>query len=361
MLEGILTNNIGNVKSNIDNFGTLPYYIRTRRIMDELDQKILSEFELLGFQKSAILADIVGVGERTIRRRINNMIGSRAIKIIAVPNPVLFGFRAWTKIGIKVAPGSLSRVARVLVKHPSVYFVAYALGRFDIVIAVYLHTIDRLTYFVNSELTRVEGILSAETWMLASPRKYYHFSWPAPVFRKTKNGWEPYRDATASQNRYEVDEVDRRILDILREDGLTRPARLKSMSGIGESTIRKHMKDMLDNEVYKVEVVPDPEILGYEAWATIGITINQQSAHEVIDSIIKYPAVYLASVSLGRFNLIIAARFHNTDLLNQFVTMDLSSIPGISSTETFVHNKPLKYHNINWSIQEIDLEKTRLS
>jgi len=316
--------------------------------MDELDQKILSELEHQGFHKSATLAHILGVGERTIRRRINNMISNRVVKIIAVPNPVLCGFRAWTKIGIKVAPESLTRVARVLVEHPSIYFVAYALGRFDIIIAVRFDTIDRLSYFVHSELTRVKGILSAETWMFVSPRKYYHFSWPAPVFQKTKNVWEPYRKDTVSHTHYEVDEVDRRILGILMEDGLTRPASLKSRLGMGESTIRKHMRAMLDNEVYKVGVVPNPEILEYEAWATIGITINHQYAHKVIDSIIKYPAVYLASVSLGRFNIIIATRFSNTDLLNQFVTMELSSIQGISSTETFLHNKPLKYHNINW-------------
>lgn len=316
--------------------------------MDELDEKILSELEHLGFQKSATLANILGVGERTIRRRINSMISNRAIKVIAVPNPVLFGFRAWTKIGIKVAPGSLSRVTRVLVEHPSVYFVAYSLGRFDVIIATHFDTIDRLTYFVNSELVRVKGILSAETWMLVSPRKYYHFSWPAPVFEKTKNGWEPCHDATANHSRYEVDEVDRRILGVLREDGLTHPARLKSVLGIGEITIRKRMKNMLDNEVYKVEVVPNPEILRYEAWATVGINIYQKDTHKVIDSIVKYPAVYLASVALGRFNLIIAVRFHNTNLLNQFVLMDLPSIQGIGSTETFVHNKPLKYHNVNW-------------
>ncbi len=329
--------------------------------MDELDQKILSELEHQGFRRSATLAHILGVGERTIRRRINNMISNRVIKIIAIPNPVLCGFRAWTKIGIKVAPEYLSRVARALVEHPSIYFVAYALGRFDIIIAVHFDTIDRLTYFVNSELTRVKGILSTETWMFASPRKYYHFSWPAPVFEKTKNAWEPYREVAVSRNRYEIDEVNRRILSILREDGLIRLASLKSRLGLAESTIRKRMKDMLANEVYKVGVVPNPEMLENEAWATIGITINHQYAHKVIDSIIKYSAVYLASVSLGRFNIIIAARFSNTDLLNQFITVELSSIQGISSTETFLHNKPLKYHNINWFHLINRLEKIRLS
>jgi len=317
--------------------------------MDELDKKILAELEHQGFQKSATLAPILGVGERTIRRRINNMISNRVIKIIAVANPVLCGFRAWTKIGIKVAPEYLSRVARVLVEHPLIYFVAYSFGRFDIIIAVRFDTVDRLTYFVNSELTGVEGILNTEAWLLTSPRKYYHFSWPAPVFEKTKNAREPYREATVNHNLYEIDEVNRGILGILVEDGLARAASLNSSLGIGESTIRRRMKDMLDNEVYKLEVVPNPEVLEYETWATMGIVINHQFAHNIIDCIIKYLPVYLASVSLGRFNIIISARFHNTNALNQFVTADLPSIRGISSVETYIHSKPLKYHNINWS------------
>jgi hypothetical protein len=34
------------------------------------------------------------------------------------------------------------------------------------------------------------------------------------------------------------------------------------------------------------------------------------------------------------------------DLLNDFVTHKLTSTDGIGSIETFVHNKPLKYHNV---------------
>jgi len=317
-------------------------------MMDKLDQKILDELQKEGFQKSTALAPLVGVGERTIRRRINNMINNRLFKIVAIPNPILLGYRAWAKIGIKVDPGSLVRVANVLIEHPSIYFVAYSLGRFDIIIAVHFDTIDKLTYFVNSELTRVEGILVTETMMLASPRKYYRFSWPAPVYRKTQHVWEPCRDGTVSHNLYKVDEVDRKILNILTKDGLTPPASLKSRLGIGEGTIHRHMRAMLNNEVYKLEAVPNPEVMEYEAWATMGININNESADKLIDSILKYPVVYLASVSLGRFNIVIAARFQNSNMLNQFVRATLSPMRGISSIETYLHNKPLKYHNIHW-------------
>lgn len=316
--------------------------------MDELDQRILSEFQSRGVQTSAALASILGAGERTIHRRIGTIISKGIVKIIAVPNPVSFAYRAWAKIGIKVANEPLNRVARFLVEHPSIYFVAYAFGRFDIIIALHFDTIEKLTYFVNSELTRVKGIVSTETMLLSSPRKYYHFSWPAPTFNETKNHWHPYKDANV-RNGYKGDEVDQRILDVLTKDGLTSTKALKLRLGIGENTIRKRIRRMLDNEVYKLEVVPNPALLENEMWATTGIVINHQFRNETMEDIVRHPAVYLASASLGKFNIIIATRFHNTNLLNQFVTVDLLSMLGISSVETFVHTKPLKYHNVTWS------------
>jgi len=319
--------------------------------MDEVDQRILSELQNRGFQKSTALASVLSIGERTIRRRLSNMISEGMIKIIAVPNPVSFGYRAWAKIGIKVAREALNRVARVLVEHPSIYFVAYAFGRFDIIIAVHLDTIEKLTHFVNSELTKVKGILSAETMILSSPRKYYHFSWPEPTFEKTKDPWNPYQDANV-RHGYKRDEVDQRILDVLREDGLTRTKSLKLKLGIGENTIRKHIRNMLDNEVYKLEVVPNPALLENEMWATTGIVINHKFVHRMMKHIVEHPAVYLASAALGRFNIIIATRFHNAELLHQFLAVDLQSMPGISFIETAIHNKPLKYHNIIWSTFE---------
>ena len=316
--------------------------------MDELDQKLLDELERHGFQKAAILAPKLGVGKSTIHRRISSMRRKGVIKVIALPNPVLFGYKAWAIIGIKVEPGSLYDVTRELVEHPSTYMVAFSLSEFDIMVDVLFDTFDKLTFFVSSELMRIKGILRTETILLMCPRKYYNFSWPAPVFRKSNTGWEHYPDA-ASHNVYQIDETDRRIISILRQDGLTRPAALKARLGIGESTIRKRLKNMLNRGLFSIEVVPNPEVLQYEAWAMMGININHQFAHQVIDTIIRNPAVYFASVSLGRFNVIICARFHNMDLLNHFVKVELPAIKGIASVEPFLYNKLLKYHSIDWS------------
>jgi DNA-binding Lrp family transcriptional regulator len=90
----------------------------------------------------------------------------------------------------------------------------------------------------------------------------------------------------------------------------------------------------------------NPKILENQVWATIGIVVNKRNAHEVIDIIMKSPQIYLATISLGRFNVIIAGHFQNIGLLNSFVTHELVSIDGVGSVETFIHDKPLKYYNI---------------
>ena len=318
------------------------------RAIDELDRRLLNELDKGWSQRAATLAHRLNVGERTIRRRISNMLRDDIIKVVALPNFPLLGYRAWAKIGIKVEGGQLSSVIRWLVEHPRIYSVACALGRFEILIAVDYKAIDGLMYFLNSELTEVKGIRSTEAMMLAYPIKYYNFSWPAPKFKKDKDRGEYYVDASSATSVCELDEVDSKILNILQEDGLARPQDLKSKLGIGESTIRKRVSNMLNNGAFKTIVVPNPEVLEYEVWVTMGITVNDQFSRQTMKTLTEHPAVYLASYSIGRFNLIIAARFHSIDLLDRFVNMELPAIAGVGSVETFLHVRPLKYHNINW-------------
>jgi Lrp/AsnC family transcriptional regulator, regulator for asnA, asnC and gidA len=314
--------------------------------MDDLDQKLLSELQLSGFQKSESLAANLDIGGRTIRRRIGAMKSRGIIKVIAVPNPVLLGYRAWAKVGVKVLPSATEKVARDLVEHPSIYFVASSFGKFDFIIGVYHDTVDELTAFVNSTLARIPGIQSTETMVLISPRKYYNFSWPEPAIGTERR----CEHCHTLLPLHDVDAIDREIVGILTQGEMTPPAipLLRSRLDMAEGTIRKRIKDMLEHEVFRIEVAPNPAILGYEVWATIGIGITQRSAHEVINTIIKNPDVYLASTSIGRFNVVISTRFHNLELFTRFVNEELTKIPGVSSVESFLHTRPLKYHNIKW-------------
>ena len=102
--------------------------------------------------------------------------------------------------------------------------------------------------------------------------------------------------------------------------------------------------------LFKIEVIPITRECEYGTRATIGIDIFEPYPHKIINSIIEHPAVAVASVALGRHNIILVTRFQNTNLLDQFVTESLASLPGINAIETILHVRRLKYYNVIWTI-----------
>jgi len=316
--------------------------------MDTLDHRILDLLEQRGFQRAGVLAAELGASVQTVRRRINRLRSGDVIKIIAIRDPLLFGYKGWAEIGLKVQLGYTDDVLRRLVENPRVYFVNKCFGEFDIWISVLFETIEGLTMFVDSELTRAPGIIGTETMLLSCPRKYYHFLWPISASNKT-NDVTGCSSADIRRSQYLPDEIDSKIISILTQDGLIRPAALKERLGLSESTIRKHVKNLLNHRLVSLEVIVNPEIVQYEVWATVALKTDGRYTHEVVDKVIENPAVHFASLSLGRFNIMLSARFHNVDLLAKFTSVDLPAIRGVTSVQSFIHSKPVKYYSIDLS------------
>jgi len=207
-----------------------------------------------------------------------------------------------------------------------------------------------LSHFVNSVLTGIKGINVVETFLLVHPRKYNQFYWPEPNIEINSN-YSKYGNADSIYyDRYQLDSVERSILDILLLEGLIKSKQISQKIGIGENTIRKRLKTMQEKELFKKEVIPITREFEYGARATIGIDISDPHPHKIINSIIEHPAVAFASVALGRHNIILVTRFRNTNLLDQFITVFLASLPGITAIETFLHVRRLKYYNVVWPI-----------
>ncbi|MDD5038922.1 MAG: Lrp/AsnC family transcriptional regulator [Dehalococcoidales bacterium] len=289
--------------------------------MDETTRRMIVDLINYGIQDRVTLARIYGVTERTVRRRIDNMTRSGIVKLVVSPNPVALGYKTWARIFIKVLPGNLAQVTRKLVAHPSVASLILTLGVYDIVVSVFFRTFEELSNFVNLDLLSICGIQEVETILLVSLRKYNAFTWSAPVVPGDKGGFQPENRITESGS-HELEDEERKVLEVLRAEGPLRPKALASRLGTGESTMRKRLKGMLRKGVYRTFVMLNPsltDVMEYGTHANIGIKIQGCSPHQVIDAILKNPAVYLASVSLGRFNVFIGTRFYDLAMLNNEV------------------------------------------
>jgi Lrp/AsnC family transcriptional regulator for asnA, asnC and gidA len=314
--------------------------------MNTLDIKLLDELSTKGWQKVSILASSLGVGERTVYRRIRKMKKEGIINMVPIPNPVLLGYKAWSEIGIKVEPEYLDNVVSELVGNPSIYAVHLSLGRFRLMAVVLFDTFDKLTLFINSEIRKIKGVQGVETMPYICPRKYYRFRWPAPVIVESTDRRERYSN-NVKNDVHIMDEVDQRIFDSLISNALTSPVQLSSILDIKEGSIRRRLKRMLDSGFFTIESVLNPELAPNEAGASIGIITENRNVHEVLDDLLKYPTVYFASESIGRFSIMMATRFHSMYSLAQFVNVHLPMIKGVASIETFLSVKVLKYHGIH--------------
>ena len=78
-----------------------------------------------------------------------------------------------------------------------------------------------------------------------------------------------------------MDELDRRIIHILQEDGRASNARIARDVGVSEGTVRRRLKRLIQEGVIRVAAFPDPEALGYTTEALIGIQVDPDKVDAV--------------------------------------------------------------------------------
>jgi Lrp/AsnC family transcriptional regulator for asnA, asnC and gidA len=290
----------------------------------------------------------LGVAKSTVYRRIHNIINKGIIKIVVIPNPMQLGYEAIADIGITVKQRSPEEVARELASHRSTYSVFLVSGIFDIIAEVRFSSPSILAKYVNTEVNEIEGVRERETVLYIRPRRYYNFFWPAPLLSDdrmtTLSGISTRHEPT-----YKIDDIDRNILKILSQDAMISLAKIKTKLGISESTVWKHLQNMREKDIFRTDVVINPEALPNEVWVEVFIHTSHRRIHDVIDDVLGYNEVKFASESLGRFNIVILGRFHSKKLFDQFIKLELPAIEGVERIEYALVYKLIKHQGINWS------------
>lgn len=131
-----------------------------------------------------------------------------------------------------------------------------------------------------------------------------------------------------------LDSTDREILRILQRDGRTSNSEIARRLGKTETTVRKRIAVMRENEFFEIVAVPTPRIAGFNVSAIIGLSIQLPHLRQVAASLVERREVRYCGLSTGRFDLMIEAFFTDNDDLLNFTTDVLGTLPGITDVET---------------------------
>ena len=134
-----------------------------------------------------------------------------------------------------------------------------------------------------------------------------------------------------------VSELDLKVIQELQKNGRESYVSLARRLGVVEGTVRKRVKRLLDKNIINIVAVPHVRELGYNFISLMGMQVNMADLRKVADNLAQKPNVcYLAFVT-GRYDLMVLIMARSSEELSQFIEREISAIPSILRTETFVN------------------------
>jgi len=134
--------------------------------IDKIDHKIIEILKKNGRMPNKEIAKILELSEGTIGNRINKLLKNDLIKIVGLASPAVFPEKQFIYLGIKIDSNKLSiKVAQEIEKLPHVKSASIITGQYDILVELFME-ISKLIDFLNKELSRIESIVSVESFVV---------------------------------------------------------------------------------------------------------------------------------------------------------------------------------------------------
>jgi Lrp/AsnC family transcriptional regulator, regulator for asnA, asnC and gidA len=160
----------------------------------------------------------------------------------------------------------------------------------------------------------------------------------------TRSTPTPRNSRSAPETR--LDDVAKRIIELLQEDGRQSYAAIAKAVGLSEAAVRQRVQRLLDAEVMQIVAVTDPIQVGFSRQAMIGIRAEGDLA-SLGEALSGMAEVDYVVTTAGSFDILAEVVCEDDDHLLDLLTNQIRTLPGVRSTETFVYLKLNKQH-YNW-------------
>ena len=138
--------------------------------VDDVGKRLIEELQQDGRRSYAALAKTVGLSEAAVRQRVQRMVDSGLMQVVAVTDPLQVGFHRQAMIGLRVE-GDLVRVADELAKIDEVDYVVVTAGSFDLLVEAVCEDDDHLLELLNGRIRAIPTVRSTETFVYLKLRK----------------------------------------------------------------------------------------------------------------------------------------------------------------------------------------------
>ena len=150
---------------------------RTERttVLDEVSKAIIEQLQQDGRRPYAAIGKAVGLSEAAVRQRVQRLLDTGVMQIVAVTDPLELGFARQAMIGITVE-GALEPVADELAEMDEIDYVVITAGGFDLLAEVVCESDEHLLEVLSNRIRTISGVRSTESFVYLKLRKQT-YSW----------------------------------------------------------------------------------------------------------------------------------------------------------------------------------------
>jgi DNA-binding Lrp family transcriptional regulator len=136
--------------------------------LDEIDRQIIAELQQDGRRTYGRIAQVVGLSEAAARQRAQRLIEAGVIRIVAIADPHMLGYRMRATLGI-ACDGDLDAVAAGLDEVAEADFVVATAGAYDLLVELQCEDDEHLHRIINDNIRRLPHVRRVESLI------YLHF------------------------------------------------------------------------------------------------------------------------------------------------------------------------------------------
>lgn len=142
--------------------------------LDATAKRIIELLQEDGRISYAAIAKAVGLSEAAARARVQKLLDSEVMQVVAVTDPTQVGFTRQAMIGVRTE-GDPMKVGDRLAGLPEVDYVVTTAGSFDLLVEVVCEDDPHLLDVIR-QVRELEGVVSSETFVYLKLNKQ-HYNW----------------------------------------------------------------------------------------------------------------------------------------------------------------------------------------
>ena len=154
-----------------------------------------------------------------------------------------------------------------------------------------------------------------------------------------------------------IDEIDKKISDLLIEDGRMSCAKIAACIGnISERAVRYRIERLVKNNVIEIHGNVNATNLGLSVFADVFIEVEPSQVLKIAQQVADFESVSYVACSTGETDISIQVFARDNNELFKFVTETIGQIPGVKKTHISFVPLRIKDDHI-WQIPSFCIDK----